>query len=157
MKLILWGISLLYALSLTAQQDSKKFNCYNSEKKPRGRFVYYYNEEKGIVHSSGRYRNGVPVGKWITFHENGATYIKTRHYKRRAREVRFYPNGRLEKKGWSKLLLDDPGQTRYFWHGKWKLYDENGKLFRVLLFSEGRVIEVLRDLDPAREGIIFEP
>ena len=155
MKLASLYLFLIFSLSLSAQQGFEKYNRFNAEKKPHGRFVYYYDKGKGIVHSVGRYRDGVPVGKWLTLHETGATYIITRHYKNRAREKRYYQHGKLEKKGWSRLLLDDPAQIRYFWHGKWKLYDENGKLFRVLLFSEGRVIDVIKNLDPEKEGIIF--
>jgi len=131
-------------------------NQYNKNNQPHGRFIYYYDRAEQTVNLRGRYRNGKPVGRWMTYHENGNKYIRTRYFKNRAREVRFYPNGKLEKKGWSKLVLDDTHEIRYYWDGKWKLYDENGKLFRVLLFSEGRVIDVLKNLDPEKEGIILE-
>lgn len=146
-------IAFLPTCVVSAQSSNSKWNQYNSEHKAHGRFVYYYDREKEIVHSTGRYKDGVPVGRWITFHENGRRYIITRHYKNRARERRFYEDGKIEKKGWSKLILDDPKGVRYYWDGKWKLYDENGKLFRVLLFRDGRVIEVIRNLNPETEGI----
>lgn len=131
-------------------------NRYNKNHQPHGRFIYYYDRTEGIVHSAGRYKNGKPVGRWITYHENGGKFIRTRHFKNRVREVRFYPNGKLEKKGWSKLLLDDPAQLRYYWYGKWELYDEKGKLFRVLIFSEGKVIEIVKNLNPDIESIEIE-
>lgn len=84
----------------------------------------------------------------MTYHENGNRFTKTRHFKNRAREVRYYPDGTLEKKGWSRLLLNDPKQLIYYRDGKWKLFDEDGKLFRILFFGEGRVIDVIKELDP---------
>ncbi len=146
LAMLLPGVSSAFA-------QRKPYNQYNENGQPHGRFIYYYDRAEGIVNSSGRYKNGKPVGRWKTYHEDGGLYIRTRHFKNRAREVRFYPNGKLEKKGWSKLILDNPAEIRYYWHGKWKLYDENGKLFRVLIFHEGRVIDVLKDLDPEKEGI----
>lgn len=143
--------------------QNEHFNRYDEKNRAQGRFYYYYDRANGIVHSTGRYKNGIPVGRWKTYHPDGSKYIITRHYKNRAREIRFYPNaglpdrqGKLEKRGWSKLILDDPNSIRYYWHGKWKLYDEDGKLFRILLFSEGRVIDVVKDLNPAKESIMKE-
>lgn len=149
-------VLLLFFAALTAMAQKRVPNQYNQNHQAHGRFIYYYDRAEGIVNSTGKYKNGRPVGRWITYHENGKKYIRTWHFKNRAREVRFYPNGKLEKKGWSKLILNDPKNLRYYWDGKWKLYDENGKLFRVLLFSEGRVIDVLRNLDPEKEGIVME-
>ena len=155
MEKLLFYIS--FTLSLLSCSTIKHApNQYNQNKQAHGRFIYYYDHADGIVHSTGRYKKGKPVGRWITYHENGVKYIRTRHFKSRAREVRFYPSGKLEKKGWSKLLLDDPAQIRYYWAGKWKLYDEDGKLFRVLLFSEGKVIDVVKNLTPDIESIDIE-
>jgi antitoxin component YwqK of YwqJK toxin-antitoxin module len=153
-KLLIYTCFVFSIFSCTIIEHTP--NQYNKNHQPHGRFIYYYDRAAGIVHSTGRYKNGIPVGRWMTYHENGNRYIRTRHFKNRAREVRFYPNGNLEKKGWSKLLLDDPVQLRYYWDGKWKLYDENGKLFRVLIFSEGKVIDVIKNLNPEIEGIEME-
>jgi antitoxin component YwqK of YwqJK toxin-antitoxin module len=155
MRKLLICICLTFSL-LSCSFVKQTPNQYNQNKQAHGRFIYYYDRAEGIVHSTGRYKKGKPVGLWMTFHENGGKYIRTRHFKNRAREVRFYPNGKLEKKGWSKLLLDDPAQIRYYWDGKWKLYDEDGKLFRVLLFSEGKVIDILKNLNPDIESIEME-
>lgn len=148
-------ISIMFSL-LSCSVIKRTPNQYNKFNQAHGRFIYYYDRAEEIVNSTGRYKNGKPIGRWMTYHENGRKYIRTQHFKNRAREVRYYPNGKLEKKGWSKLLLDDPEQIRYYWDGKWKLYDENGKLFRVLLFSEGKVIDVLKNLNPDIESIDIE-
>ena len=155
MKILFICICIVFS-TLSCSVVKRTPNQYNKNHQAHGRFIYYYDRAEGIVHSSGRYNKGIPVGRWMTYHENGNRYIRTWHFKNRAREVRFYPSGKLEKKGWSKLILNDPANIRYYWDGKWKLYDENGKLFRVLLFSEGRVIDVLRNLEPEKEGIMME-
>lgn len=149
-------VAFLICIGVTAFAQKRTPNQYNHNKQAHGRFIYYYDRAEGTVNSTGRYKNGTPVGRWMTYHEGGGKYIRTRHFKNRAREVRFYPNGKLEKKGWSRLLLDDPNELRYYWHGKWKLYDENGKLFRVLIFSEGKVIDVVKNLNPDIESIEME-
>ncbi|MBE0661456.1 MAG: hypothetical protein IH597_03225 [Bacteroidales bacterium] len=153
-RVIIFVVLICLGVATAAQKRTP--NQYNKNHQPHGRFIYYYDRAEGIVHSAGRYKNGKPVGRWITYHENGRKYNRTRHFKNRAREVRFYPSGKLEKKGWSKLLLDDPAQLRYYWDGKWKLYDENGKLFRVLIFSEGKVIDIVKNLNPDIESIEME-
>jgi antitoxin component YwqK of YwqJK toxin-antitoxin module len=150
-RILIFAVLMCLGISVDAQKRTP--NQYNQNKQAHGRFIYYYDRAEGIVHSSGRYKNGNPVGRWMTYHENGRKYIRTRYFKNRAREVRFYPNGKLEKKGWSKLLLNDPVQLRYYWDGKWKLYDEDGKLIRVLLFKEGKAIDVIKNLNPDIESI----
>ncbi|MDP2424047.1 MAG: hypothetical protein U1C46_03555 [Bacteroidales bacterium] len=153
MKFVLIGLAMMLSFHLTAQNNTRRLNRHKENHQAHGRWIYYYGDSVGKIQCAGRYKNGIPVGRWMTYYEDGSKYVRTRHFKERAREVRFHPNGKLEKKGWSKLMLDDPSGIRYYWHGKWKLYDENGKLYRIVLFSEGRVIDVIKNLDPEKEGI----
>ncbi|MDD3876036.1 MAG: hypothetical protein PHT69_05410 [Bacteroidales bacterium] len=133
-------IAVLFCTSslLFSQNLLRRVNRYNSDNKAVGRWVYY-NQENNKILSKGRFRNGIPVGRWIINNEEGIKFVKKRYFKNRTREVWYYPSGSVECRGWSKLILDDPLMVNYYWDGKWKFYNENGKLDSVKIYRQGMV------------------
>ena len=116
-------------LGTFSQNLSDNTNTYNSNQKPHGKWVYL-NKNTNSIQAKGTYKNGVPVGRWFIFDENGNKFIIKKYRRRRTREVWFYPNGKVESKGWSKLISDDPKEINYYWEGIWKFYNEKGKLIQ---------------------------
>lgn len=147
MKIHFTWVLLIIWLGLFPQNKHKNINSYNSNKKPHGRWIYFYNKENNKVQSKGRYRNGNPVGQWIMYYEDGSKYIKKRYFRKKTHEVWYFPNGKIESRGWSKLLLDDPVEINYYWDGKWRFYNENGKLTSILVYSKGIFKDTIKDVN----------
>ena len=73
------------------------------------------------------------------YHINGKLRLKFRYYKDRIR-VKYYTESRkLEQKGWSVIEYNED-DTHYYWHGKWKFYNNGRKLERVALYENGEEI-----------------
>jgi antitoxin component YwqK of YwqJK toxin-antitoxin module len=149
MKLLLTIAFCVLASGLVYSQTSvrtkKNTNGVNASGKPHGRWVYYFDRENQVIQSTGKYRKGVPVGKWVLYYPEGGKDVITRYYGKRAREKRYQPNGTIEKKGWSRLVLDDPEAIRYYWDGRWRLYNEDGNFQGVVLYKNGELVKVIRE------------
>ena len=129
-------------LCMCSLSKNKNVNRYNANGKPHGQWVYYINDNQ--PQSYGRYKDGMPVGKWMIFNTDGSKCVKKRYYGNKTKEVWYHPSGRIEAKGWSKLLLDDPKEISYYWDGKWKFYDEKGKLLKISIYVKGEEGKIVK-------------
>ncbi len=128
-------------LCMCSLSKNKNINSYNANGKPHGKWVYYFNEKP---QSYGRYKDGAPVGKWFIFNPDGSKCVKKRYFRNKIREVWYYKSGRIEAKGYSKLILDDPVEINYFWEGKWKFFDEKGKLQKISIYVKGEESKIVK-------------
>lgn len=125
--------------------NRKAINALNLSGQPHGRWIYYFDRDNNVIQSAGRYKKGKPVGKWILYYPDGGKDVVTRYYGKRARERRYHSSGMIEKKGWSRLVLDDPEAIRYYWQGRWRLYNEEGTLQSVVFYEDGELARVIRE------------
>lgn len=132
-------------LSQNKKHNRKAINGINEYGKPHGQWVYYFDRENQVIQSTGRYRNGVPAGRWILYYPDGGKDVVTRYFRNRARERRYYADGTREKRGWSRLVLDDEKEIRYYWDGRWRMYNEEGKLQSVVMYEKGEAVRVIRE------------
>jgi hypothetical protein len=115
---------------------SKKINqTVNGE--PHGLWITYVDSAKSVL-TKGKFKNGIPVGKWIYNTPQGTldrlevyrgTKIGIRHY---------YPNGRLALKG-KALIVNESKKLHFYYIGKWKYYTENGKPEKTAWFEKGKL------------------
>jgi len=148
MFLLLLMICLLDSPEVFPQnknQNKKATNGFNESGKPHGQWIYYFDRENQIIQSTGRYKNGAPVGRWILYYPDGRRDVVTRYYRNKARERRYAPWGTIEKKGWSRLILDDEEAVRYYWDGRWRIYNEKGRLQSVVVYQQGEPVRVIRE------------
>jgi len=116
-----------------------KINLLNDNGSREGLWIEYYDKENNIISSKIRYKNGYQTGKCTFYHPNGQRRLKWHYYNNRIRAKYYFENGRLDQKGWSKI--DYSGQdTHYYWHGKWKFFDDHRKLIRVGFYQNGEEI-----------------
>lgn len=120
---------------------NKNINGYNANGKPHGKWVYYINNKP---QSYGRYNDGTPVGTWVIYNTDGSKCVKRKYFRNKTREKWYHKNGKIEAKGWSKLVLDDPVEINYFWEGKWKFFDEKGRLNKVSVYIKGEESKILK-------------
>lgn len=125
--------------SIQAQLFKKEINQYGEDKKRTGWWISYWDEEEKVLMSKAKFDAGEEIATSKEYHQNGNIRLKFRHHKNRIR-VKYYSEDRkLEQKGWS-VLEYSAEDTHYYWHGKWKFYNEKRKLVRVSEYSNGEEV-----------------
>jgi antitoxin component YwqK of YwqJK toxin-antitoxin module len=79
-----------------------------------------------IYVTKGRYRKGAEIGTWKYFYNNRLVQ-KEKYCKSICKTTFYYPNGKIMKKGTTKMESNAEGDHWYYF-GKWSFYDKNGKL-----------------------------
>ena len=141
MKLLLIaGIILASYLQVAGQLFNRNLNEFDDEGKRHGRWIETnFDIDSTEISSNIKYRHGYQSGVCKFYHPNGELRLKWRYYRKRIRAKYFYESGKLEQKGWSKIEYGGE-DTRYYWHGKWKFYDEDKKLTRKALYKNGEEV-----------------
>ena len=129
-------IAICYMGSLQAQLFKKKINQYGEDKKRTGWWISYWDDEEKIFMSKVKFEAGEEIATSKEYYQNGNIRLKFRYQKTRTR-VKYYSEDRkLEQKGWSVLEYNKK-DTHYYWHGKWKFYNEKRKLVRTAIYQNG--------------------
>ena len=82
-----------------------------------------------------KYRKGEEVKTWKTF-KNRKLY-KLEKYKGNICHVSFFhENGKIRLEGNTKLETDDI-ETHWFYYDEWKMFNESGKLIKLLYYERG--------------------
>lgn len=89
-----------------------------------------YPDQKYV--SIGKYEKGEKTGVWKVY-LNGALYQKDKFKDSITRTKFYYPDGKILKKGVSKTI-EDHQSILWYYHGKWKFYDDNGKLEYIKIY-----------------------
>ena len=127
---------LLLGLTSNAQLFNRHINQLDENGRRKGKWITYWDEEKRIPMSKATFENGREKNVSKEYHMNGNLRLKFRYHKDRIR-VKYYSKERkLEQKGWSVIEYNTE-DTHYYWHGKWKFYNENRKLERISFYSNG--------------------
>jgi hypothetical protein len=133
-------VFLLAPAFSTAQLFHGKVNRYDENGKRKGLWVNYWDEEKKIPMTKNHFKDDRETGVCKEYHNNGKIRLKFRYRKERIRVKYYNEKGRLEQKGWAKMDFTEK-EIHYYWHGKWKFFDENRKLIREALYWNGEPVE----------------
>lgn len=137
---ILIVILLLFPLLASAQFFKRKVNRIDENKKRTGLWITYWDEGEKILMTKYYYKDGFETRVCKDYYNNGKIRLKFRYYKNRIRVKYFDENRQLTQKGWSKWDITEE-DLHYYWDGKWKFYDENGKLMNVEIWAKGEKAE----------------
>lgn len=88
--------------------------------------------------SIGRYKNNDPIKKW-RYYTNNIINKKEVYRKNKCIVTNYFSNGKKQSKGKTKLILNST-EIHWFYSGKWKFYDEYGKLSSITKYEKGNVI-----------------
>lgn len=109
-------------------------------KQQQGLWITYTDSTHSNYISKGRFKKGIPVGKWVYNNLDGkldrieiyrGTKIKIKHY---------HPNGTLALSGKARIV-NDKAKLHFYYYDIWKYYTESGKLEKTALFENGKLIE----------------
>ena len=132
-----YSITILCFLFLLTGCKIKPIN-QKINKKREGHWIEKYNQDSLEYKSIGKYKKGEPVKKWRYLVNNAI--IKKEIYKRDICFTTFYhKNGKIQSKGKTKFV-ENKLEMHWFYLGKWKFFDENGKVILIKKYDEGKLI-----------------
>jgi antitoxin component YwqK of YwqJK toxin-antitoxin module len=126
----------------TFQKPQQNINKLDKKKRREGNWEFYWDETTKEVSSKGKFRNGKQIGTWKYYSQAGKLerVEKNKFLSKKIKTVQYYPNGKIEKKGMAKVVVDAE-YINYFWVGDWKCYDEAGNFVKVEKYVNGELVE----------------
>lgn len=98
-----------------------------------------------IYKTKGKYHKGSEIGIWKYYNNN--KLIRKEKYKRNLCKTTFYfSNGKKQKQGLTKLVVED-SLNHWFYSGKWKFYNQNGKLDSVKNYTPEKFDVKISEID----------
>ena len=125
-----------------------RVNRFDAELRRHGRWVTYADSTKQQVLFKGRFAHGVAAGRACYYDSEGRLLKKEYNGRKKLCIRAYYPNGGLRMKGQARIELNDT-LIRYYYYGRWKYFNEAGKLHKYGYFEDGRL---LRSEYPNRQG-----
>lgn len=124
---------IAFLFSCKPKQLNQKVN-----KQREGHWIENYCQDSTNYKSVGRYHNGEPIKKW-TYYLNGKRIKKENYSSSYCKTKNYFKNGKVESKGKTKITTDSE-QTHWFYSGKWKYYNEKGKLILIRKYDNGALV-----------------
>ncbi|MBS1637685.1 MAG: hypothetical protein JST26_17350 [Bacteroidetes bacterium] len=136
MRLFLTCTLLIFTLLAGAQPA----NRIDKHGRRQGRWITYYDDAKTIPCFRGRFRNDRQVGRAYHYLSDGTLERRETEHFGRIKTRFYYPDGRLRKKGNARIVVL-PEKIHYYFYGRWKTYDEAGKLIKTETYSNGELVK----------------
>jgi len=131
-------------------------NQKDAQGRRTGRWINYWNDSLKIKMYDGYFKDDRETRTCRFYHYNGKVSARFR-YRGNHINVKFWePDGRVIQKGRSILILT-PDSVAYYYHGKWKFYDENERLIRESVFDRGRETWLLKERDSCGRLVWHRP
>ncbi|MDO9511439.1 MAG: hypothetical protein Q7J34_06750 [Bacteroidales bacterium] len=123
--------------------------------KREGRWVQYWDENSKIKLYDGWFLDDIEYKKSKFYDSKGVVYASFR-YRKNYLKVRYYDEGRLERKG-RAIILRTKDDIAYYFHGKWKIYNKKGRLIRISEYDMGKEKRIFFMRDSLDNKIRFRP
>lgn len=133
-------LSLLFFCYHTAVSQS--LNRLNKEGERTGRWITYIDESKKLKSFDGKFKNGKSVGKSYYYNNYGILDRTEINRFKKLKTSFYHSNGVLRLKGKAKLK-NEPDRIHYYFYGKWKAYDETGKLVKYYFYENGKLLKTV--------------
>ncbi|WP_192820852.1 hypothetical protein [Rufibacter sp. LB8] len=131
--------SLLFALPLCLLAWPWQWNQFDRNDNRTGRWRDYYSSHPDKLMYKGRYKKGVPVGKWRHYGLQTNLTREEKHLpkQKRIKTVLYHANGKIARTG-NAYLFEENGFVKYHWHGDWQFYDSTGTWQGWQFYNRGR-------------------
>lgn len=132
--------NLFIILCLTLSLIGCKTATINQKenKKRVGLWIEEYSIDSTKYKSVGKYKNGEPIKKWC-YYNNDRIIKKEIYRKNKSTITYYYSNGTIQSKGKAKLTVTG-SKLHWFYYGKWKYFDENGKHISTNKYDNGELV-----------------
>lgn len=107
-----------------------------------GKWITYTDSCKARKLTEGRYRKGEPVGRFYYYTMEGVLERREQTRFKTLRTTLYYPDKKVRFKG--KARIDNEAdRIHYYFFGKWKYYDENGRLLKYCYYEKGKLVRTV--------------
>jgi hypothetical protein len=131
----------LFIQEMYAQQAGRE--AYYCESCPKRTLYYeYWDADSTIMNAKGYYCHGLPCKTWRYYHKNGKKRMKVK-YGKTLKVKYFRDSGKLEKKGSARLDFST-SDIHFYWHGRWKYFDNRRRLYRVAIYTNGEETRLVK-------------
>lgn len=143
MKVLFWICLCCLALQAAAQAP----NRLDRKGRKKGHWVTYADSAKTIKLFEGRFWKDKPKGTAYFYTTEGVLdrTEKSRFGKLKTRF--YYPTGQLRMQG-NARLENLPDRIHYYYYGRWKAYNDSGRLVKYYFYEKGELIQTVY-LDPS--------
>lgn len=130
---------IVFALFFYSCSSGKKINQIKNGQQ-HGLWITYADAGKKIILNKGRFKNGIPQGKWVYNNTKGQLDRKEVYRGKKIKIKHFHGNGKCAVSGKAELVNEE-NKLHFYYYGKWKYYDENGRHEKTALFEKGRLVK----------------
>lgn len=135
---VLLCISLLLPTLFIAQN----LNRTDKHGRKTGRWINYADSAKTIKLFEGRFRKDKPKGTAYFYTNSGLLDRIEKNRFRKLRTTFYYPNGMVRMSG-NARLENLPDRIHYYYYGKWKAYNDSGRLVKYYYYTKGELTKTV--------------
>lgn len=146
-------IVVFFGFSSCSIIQLSKTNSRDDIGRRQGRWIQYWDDSAKIKMYDGWFLNDTEYKKSKFYDPSGKISARFRYCKNDLK-VRYYDNGKLVRKGRSILIRNEEGIAYYF-HGKWKFYNSQGRLIRISDFEMGEEKRVIMIRDSLGNKVYY--
>jgi antitoxin component YwqK of YwqJK toxin-antitoxin module len=133
-------IGILIPLSVEAQLFRKHKKPANDSLRS-GKYCEFWDSDSSTISVKGNYDKGLACKTWKYYYSDGTLRMKVKY--RDNLKIKYYTlSGKLDQKGYAVLDLNAK-QIHFYWHGRWKYFDDRRKLYRIAQYENGVEVKVL--------------
>lgn len=131
----------LFSLN-SADLPGQMLNRFNKQGHRTGKWITYTDSTKTKKLAEGRYKDGNPVRKFKYYTMEGVLEREEITRFKVLKTTFYYPDGTRHFKG--KARIDDKtDKIHYYFFGRWKYYDERGKLQKYCYYQKGALVRTV--------------
>lgn len=140
-RLLIFWILLFCSIGLHAQSWIKSINKRDNKGMRQGLWITYWDEKEKVPMSKVWFKDD-KENKGKEYHVNGKLRLKLNWRGKRIKMKYYDIERKIEQKGWATIDFNKEN-IHFYWHGKWKYYDDRRKLIKVCLYQNGEMAEEL--------------
>lgn len=131
---------IILVLFLCHNRSISQKNKLDKQGQRTGKWTTYLDSAKTVKSFEGRFRKGNPVGTCYYYKMDGVLERKEINRFKILKTTFYYPDKTKRLKGQAKI--DNTSEKiHYYFYGKWKYYDEAGKLLKYCYYDKGQLVK----------------
>lgn len=133
---------LFFLFFFIFEASAQKINRLNKKGNRTGKWITYIDDEKKIKSFEGKFRNGITSGKCYFYHNDGILNRREINRFKKIKTTFYYPSGNVKLKG-NARFENLPDKIHYYFYGKWKAYNDSGKLVKYYFYEQGKLLKTV--------------
>lgn len=132
-------VILVWIYILLSFCQAQSLNRLDRQGKRHGRWITYWDSAKAVKMVDNKFRHGRPRGKSSYYRINGSLERTERVRFGKIKTLLYSPEGKVQMKG-NARIENLPDKVHYYFYGRWKSYDDHGKLLKYCYYEKGGLV-----------------